>query len=84
MRVFEIDGQVFRDLHDGRGWMNESETILDEQQNYLIEIAYLESTSTDNESAERCRLLLDVYRISRQLTTPSLGLLLTTAKTLRE
>ncbi len=84
MRVFQIDRETYRDVFDGRGWVADSGAQIDEQQQLLIEMAYLDSDSDSEEYQERSQLLFDVWRLSRQLTVPSLGLLLTTAKTLRE
>jgi len=84
MRIFQADGETYRDSHDGRGWVADSGLEMDEQQNLMIEIAYLDSDQSDMESKERSQLLFDVMSISRQLTNPLLGMLLTTARTLRE
>ncbi len=78
----EPDPVTLIDHEDGRGWQTEDGMILDEQMNLMAEICYLNSTLNE-ESGERAKLLLDVWCMSKQLSTESLKVLATTATTLR-
>lgn len=78
----EPDPVTFVDHEDGLGWQTEEGTQLDAQMSLMAEICYLNS-GIDQESEERAKLLLDVWCLSKQLSTESLKVLATTATTLR-